>query len=72
MNSFKIALAQFSPDTGNLTANAEKMLEQAQAKKVYSHLLQSELEQYFSQAKTMLLKSLLNSLILLFFQNSQL
>ena len=34
MNSFKIALAQFSPDTGNLTANAEKMLEQAnEAKK---------------------------------------
>ena len=31
---------------------SEKMLEQAQAKKVYSHLLQSELEQYFSQAKT--------------------
>ena len=29
-----------------------KQLEQAQAKKVYSHLLQSELEQYFSQAKT--------------------
>ena len=34
MNSFKIALAQFSPHTGNLTSNAEKMLEQAnQAKK---------------------------------------
>ncbi len=34
MNSFKIALAQFSPYTGNLTANAEKMLEQAnEAKK---------------------------------------
>lgn len=34
MNSFKIALAQFSPHIGNLTANAEKMVEQAnQAKK---------------------------------------
>lgn len=34
MNSFKIALAQFSPHIGNLEANAEKMLEQAnEAKK---------------------------------------
>ncbi|MGE8542034.1 MAG: nitrilase-related carbon-nitrogen hydrolase, partial [Acinetobacter sp.] len=34
MNSFKIALAQFSPHIGDLTSNAEKMLEQAnQAKK---------------------------------------
>jgi NAD+ synthase (glutamine-hydrolysing) len=29
MKSFKIALAQFSPHIGNLEANAQKMLEQA-------------------------------------------
>ncbi len=34
MKSFKIALAQFSPHIGNLEANAQKMLEQAnEAKK---------------------------------------
>ena len=30
MRNFKIALAQFSPHIGNITANAQKMLEQAQ------------------------------------------
>ena len=34
MKSFKIALAQFSPHTGNIEANAQKMLEQVnEAKK---------------------------------------
>lgn len=34
MNSFKIALAQFSPHIGNIEANTAKMLEQAnEAKK---------------------------------------
>jgi Predicted amidohydrolase len=33
MNSFKIALAQFSPHIGNLESNAAKMLQQANAAK---------------------------------------
>jgi len=40
MKSFKIALAQFSPHIGNLEANAQKMLEQAnEAKKQHADLI---------------------------------
>ncbi len=40
MKSFKIALAQFSPHIGNLEANAQKMLEQAnEAKKQNADLI---------------------------------
>ena len=40
MKSFKIALAQFSPYIGNLEANAQKMLEQAnEAKKQHADLI---------------------------------
>ena len=40
MKSFKIALAQFSPHIGNIEANAQKMIEQAnQAKKQNADLI---------------------------------
>ena len=40
MKSFKIALAQFSPHIGNVEANAQKMLEQAnEAKKQHADLI---------------------------------
>ena len=39
MKSFKIALAQFSPHIGNLEANAQKMLEQANEAKKQNSLL---------------------------------
>ncbi|MGE8560512.1 MAG: NAD+ synthase [Acinetobacter sp.] len=40
MKSFKIALAQFSPHTGNIEANAQKMLEQVnEAKKQQADLI---------------------------------
>ena len=62
MNSFKIALAQFSPDTGNLTANAEKMLEQAnEAKKQNADIIVfPELSTVGYPAEDLLLRPSLN------------
>jgi len=42
MKSFKIALAQFSPHTGNFELNAQKMVEQAnEAKKQRADIFQN-------------------------------